>query len=176
VTLRPTDKGNIAEAHIAAAAIEFGIDVLKPLTEGTRYDLVFDAGPRLLRIQCKWARRKGNVVAVPLSTSRLTPRGYVKTTYTAEEIDAFAAYCPDLRRCFCLPIREFEGQFIAHLRLAPTGNNQAVRIKWAADYELGAIAQLGERRAGSAKVAGSSPASSTEEAAHQGGLFVLPDP
>ncbi len=43
------------------------------------------------------------------------------------------------------------------------------KIHWARDFELGAtltqllgpIAQLGERRAGSAKVAGSSPAGST---------------
>ena len=37
-------------------------------------------------------------------------------------------------------------------------------IHWAADFELGAIAQLGERRAGSAKAVGSSPTSSTSEA------------
>lgn len=171
--MRPTDKGNIAEAWIAAAAIELGIDVYKPVNEGCRSDLVFETGERLLRIQCKWARRKRQVIAVPLNTSRLTPAGYVKTTYSADEIDAFVAYCPDLRRCYFLPIEEFAGRTGVYLRLAPTENNQAVGVKWAADYELGAIAQLGERRAGSAKAAGSSPASSTEEAARQGGLFVV---
>ena len=61
-----------------------------------------------------------------------------------------------------------------HLRLGPTKNNQAKKLKWAADYRLGAVAQLEERLAGSQKVRGSSPLSSTqEEAAVQGGLFVV---
>jgi len=47
-----------------------------------------------------------------------------------------------------------------HLRLGPTRNNQRLGVKMAAAYELGAIAQLGERSAGSRKVEGSSPSSS----------------
>jgi hypothetical protein len=38
------DKGNIAEAEIAAAATRLGINVLKPLLEHGRYDLAFDLG------------------------------------------------------------------------------------------------------------------------------------
>src|SRR5512132_1285870 len=60
--------------------------------------------------------------------------------------------------------------------LAPTRNNQRLGIHWAEDFEFGAtlgrdhgaIAQLGERRAGSAKVAGSSPAGSIPEPADGG--------
>ena len=174
--LRPTDKGNIAEAWIVAAAIELGIDVYKPLNEGGRADLVFDTGPRLLRVQCKWASRQKQIVVVRARTSRLTPNGYVRTVYSAEEVDALAVYCPELKRCYLVPIEDLGGRGYMHLRLGPTENNQAAGIKWAADYELGAIAQLGERLAGSQKVAGSSPASSTEEAARQGGLFVVEDP
>src|SRR5918999_1829877 len=48
-----------------------------------------------------------------------------------------------------------------HLRLAPCRNNQKQSIHWASQYELGAIAQLGERLHGMQEVAGSSPASST---------------
>jgi len=173
--LRPTDKGNIAEARIAADAIELGIDVLKPVNEGLRYDLMFDFGVKVLRVQCKWAPRRGQVIQVRARTSRHTPSGYVRTVYDPDEIDALAAYCPELRRCYLLPIRDFAGQGFIHLRLGPTKNNQALGVKWAADYELGAIAQLGERRSGRPKAAGSSPASSTKEAAHQGGLFVVED-
>ena len=38
-------KGNVAEAAIAAAAIKLGIDVVRPLVEHTRYDLIFDLRP-----------------------------------------------------------------------------------------------------------------------------------
>jgi PD-(D/E)XK endonuclease len=47
--LTPTEKGTIAEAKIHAAATEAGIVVARPLSEGGRYDLIFDTGPRLLR-------------------------------------------------------------------------------------------------------------------------------
>ena len=156
----PTQKGNIAETAITAEAIRLGIDVLRPVVDGYRYDLVFDTGPKLLRIQCKWARLVDDVVRVCLRTNRTTPAGYVTTTYVAHEIDAFAAWCADLRTCYLLPIEEFAGRTHAYLRLSQAKNNQSLRVHWAASYELGAIAQLGERRAGSAKVAGSSPASS----------------
>src|SRR3954449_5361738 len=47
------------------------------------------------------------------------------------------------------------------LRLKPAANGQASAINFAADYSLGAIAQLGERVTGSHEVGGSNPPSST---------------
>lgn len=114
-----------------------------------------------MRIQCKWAPRQGEVIVVRMRTSRYTPGGYVRTSYAATEIDAIAAYCPDLERCYLLPITGFEGRSQTHLRLAPCRNNQERGVRMASEYELGAIAQLGERRHGMAEAAGSSPASST---------------
>ena len=65
-----TLKGAVAEAAIAAAAIELGIYVWRPMVEGRRYDLVFDVDDRLYRVQCKWAPRRGSVVAVNLTACR----------------------------------------------------------------------------------------------------------
>jgi hypothetical protein len=48
-------KGAIAESAIVHAAIKLGLSVSKPLTDGDRYDLIFDLYPRLIRVQCKWA-------------------------------------------------------------------------------------------------------------------------
>jgi PD-(D/E)XK endonuclease len=169
--LSPSQKGAIAETAIAAEAVRRGIGVYRPLMEGGRYDLVFDVSPRLLRVQCKWAVHRDDVVFVPIATSRLTPAGYRRSTYSADEIDAVAAYCLELRTCYFLPISLVAGKTGIHLRLSPPLNNQKAGVHSAKTYELGAIAQLGERRAGSAKVAGSSPASSTDKAAHNGRLF-----
>ena len=160
--LTPSQKGAIAEAEIAAAATRTGIVVLRPDTDGRRYDLVFDTGLELLRVQCKYAPRRGDVVVLRFKTSRYTPRqGYVRTLYTSEEVDAIAAYCPDVDRCYLIPMADIEGRGFMHLRLAPTRNRQESGVKWASQYEFGAIAQLGERVTGSHEVAGSSPASST---------------
>jgi hypothetical protein len=53
------------------------------------------------------------------------------------------------------------GRRAIYLRLEPARNNQEAAINFAAEYEFGAIAQLGERRHGMAEVVGSSPTSST---------------
>jgi hypothetical protein len=50
VELTTNQKGAIAEAAVALAAIKAGIVVARPLSEGRRYDLIFDTGDRLLRV------------------------------------------------------------------------------------------------------------------------------
>src|SRR5918998_1096015 len=124
VMLSTNDKGAIAEAHIIAAAVELGMGVWRPVVEGQRYDLILEVGDRLLRTQCKWANREGDVVVVRARTSRHTPRGYVYTTYTSREIDGVAAWCPDTAECYFVPIRDIDGRGHMSLRLAPARNNQ----------------------------------------------------
>ena len=128
--------------------------------EGARYDLVLEVGDRLIRVQCKYATRRGDVIRGRLCTSRHTPNGYVRTTYSAAEIDGFALYCPETRDSFWLPIAEFAGQGYVHLRLVAARNNQLALCRMASDYAFGAIAQLGERVTGSHEVGGSNPPSS----------------
>jgi prevent-host-death family protein len=155
-------KGNIAEAEIAAAAVRLGIDVLKPLVEQGRYDLVFDVGARLLRVQCKWAPRRGDVIVVNLAGYRFTTHGRIHSTYSNDEIDAVAAYCADLDRCYLLPADLVANMRAIYLRLAPPKNGQRAALNWATAYELsGAVAQWEERRYGIPEAGGSSPPSST---------------
>jgi prevent-host-death family protein len=155
-------KGAIAEAMITAHAIKLGLDVLKPVAEHGRYDLAFDLGDRILRVQCKWAPRKQDVVYVHLAGFRLTSHGSVRTTYGEHEIDAVAVYCGDLDQVYLLPVELVARRTAMHLRLKAPKNSQRAAVNWAADYELsGAIAQSGERLRGTQEVAGSSPASST---------------
>ena len=139
----PNLKGNIAEACIAAEAIKLGIQVLKPMTEHCRYDLVFEIGERLLRVQCKWAPLRGEVIKVNLCASRYRPRGQVQTYHSADEIDAVGVYCQDLDRCYLVPVDLAADRRAIWLRVAPTRNGQRACLNWAAEYELeGAVAQL----------------------------------
>ena len=134
--LTPSQKGAAAEAEVAAAAIRCKLVVLRPLCDGGRYDLVIDIGTQLLRVQCKWASRRGDVLLARCITSRHTPNGYLRTTYAVGEIDALAAYAPDTDRCYLVPIEEVAGRTAISLRIGPAGNNQALHIRWARDYEL----------------------------------------
>jgi PD-(D/E)XK endonuclease len=154
---------------IAWHATQLGVDVYKPVSEGGRYDLIFDFDDRLWRVQCKWAAIANDVLIVRCYSSRRAREGMRKRPYTADEIDAFAAYSADLDRCYFIPIRQFPRRAQICLRLGPTRNNQRELINWAEDFEFtatlaqrqGAIAQLGERLHGMQEVAGSSPAGST---------------
>jgi PD-(D/E)XK endonuclease len=168
--LTTDQKGAIAEMGIAWHATLLGLDVYKPISEGGRYDLIFDLDGRLWRVQCKWATRYDDVIVVRCCSTRRAREGLLRRLYTSGEIDAFAAYCAELDRCFFLPFEQFGGKASVQLRLAPARNNQRMRINWADDYDFaatlrrhGAIAQLGERLDGIQKVAGSSPAGSTLE-------------
>lgn len=76
------------------------------------------------------------MLTVRCATSRRTLYGHRKTTYSADEIDAIAAYSADLDRCYLIPIEEAENMAPISLRLAPTRNNQTLNVRWASDYEL----------------------------------------
>jgi PD-(D/E)XK endonuclease len=166
--LTTNQKGAIAEAKIIAAAVAAHIGVAR-LVHDQRYDLIFDIEASLFRVQCKWARRVGDVVLARLYTSRRARNGMVVRRYEAGEVDVFGLYCSDNDTCYLLPADEVIQHRNVHLRLAPSRNNQGVGVRWARDYEFGAtlerllgpIAQLGEHLHGMQKAAGSSPAGST---------------
>ena len=158
-------KGAIAEAKIAAAAVELGISILRPINEHARYDLGFDVGDKILRVQCKWGRLDDDaaVVQVQLQGSWLSPTaGYVRSSYSAEEIDLVAVYCHPLDRCYLLPIALVAGRRAIFLRLTPPKNGQRACINLADEFEFsGAVAQLVEHQSGTLRARGSSPLSST---------------
>ena len=142
--LTPNQKGAIVEAAIAYEAIRAGAEVFKPLSEHSRADLIFGIGGRLFRVQCKSAARSGEVLRITLQGSRHTPRGYVRSRYSAEEVDLIAAHCLDLGRSYLFPFALVsERRSAIHLRLSPARNGQKAAVHSAADHEFpGAVAQL----------------------------------
>jgi hypothetical protein len=162
--LTSDQKGALAKLAVMHHAAKFGVGIFRPMTDGHRYDLIFDLdGEGLLRVQCKSATLHGVVVVV--------------SCRSAEEAEAASFGGPTRRKrstpslCYFLPPKLFSGRTMVQLRLAPARNNQRIGIHWAEAYEFratlgqhnafGAIAQLGERLHGMQEVAGSSPAGST---------------
>ena len=166
--LTTDQKGSIAELAVVYHAARLGVGVCFPLTDGHRYDLILDIHGRLYRVQCKFANRYGDVVVIRCRSCRRTSDGFRRRRYSAKEVDLLAAYCPKLDRCYLLPPHLFDGRNEIRLRLVRPRNNQKRRINWAESFEFkatlrqpqGAVAQLGERRLGMAKVTGSSPVGS----------------
>jgi len=134
--LTTDQKGAIAEFEITAAAIRLGIGVYKPVSDGLRSDLIFECDRKLLRIQCKWAPRRGNVVVVRCRSCRRTSEGIRHRAYTADEVDAIATYCAELDTCYFAPADRFDGHLELYLRLEPSRNNQQVGVNWAKEFEF----------------------------------------
>jgi hypothetical protein len=142
--LSTNQKGAIAETAIVHAAVKLGIGVFKPVMD-ERYDLIFDLRPRLLRVQCKWAVRQGDVVVVRCYSNRRARNGMVTRTYTADEVDAIAAYCEELDGCYLLPIELCSGRRQIHLRLSPARNNQRLGINQARNFHFAATLRPEQR-------------------------------
>jgi hypothetical protein len=134
--LTTDQKGAIAESAIVHAAIKFGADVYKPLTDGGRYDLILGLGSKLVRVQCKWAPRDGDVVLIRCYSCRRAREGLRKRCYTSAEVDVIAAYCPEVDRCFLVSADRFDGHVQLMLRLTPSLNNQSAGINWADDFDF----------------------------------------
>ncbi len=161
--MNPNLRGMMAESAIANEAVRLGFAVLVPAFGAPRCDMALERDGRLIRVQCKSATHRDGAVIVRATTNRRTANGYLRGTYSPDEIDVIAAHCPELKRCFAVPIDDFGASGTLHLRLEPARNAQKAGLHFAANYTLGAIAQLEERAAGSRKVVGSSPTSSTPD-------------
>ena len=150
--LTTNQKGFVAETAVTHECAKLGIAVSRPLDD-QRYDLILDVASTLLRVQCKWAARKGDVVEIRTLTCRRSREGHIHRSYGADEIDAIAAFCEETGRCYLLPHELSVERALVRLRLGPTRSNQVAGVRWARDFELeatlralaGAVAQLGER-------------------------------
>jgi prevent-host-death family protein len=143
--MNPNLRGTIGEMAIALDAVRLGVEVFKPFSEHSRSDLIFGLDERLYKVQCKSARRVGEVLHISLVTSWHTPSGYVRNKYSQDEVDLVAAHCHELDRNYLVPFDLVEHRKSGiQLRLAPPKNGQRAAIHYAAEYELaGAVAQLG---------------------------------
>jgi len=136
-------RGEIAEAHIIARLLEVGYNILKPLGDNARYDLVIeDNEGHFWKVQCKlgWIdkRYSGCFVFAAVSSYAHTragqKAGYGRRTYVGE-IDYFAAYCRETKGVYLVPIQDASNS-VTVLRLEPARNGQTKGIRWAKDYEI----------------------------------------
>jgi hypothetical protein len=89
---------------IAWAATRLGIDVYKPLNDGTRCDLIFDLHGKLMRVQCS-GRADMAMSYVPPATEI---GGHATDCFgdiiRRRRSDAFAAYCFELDPMLLPPV------------------------------------------------------------------------
>ena len=116
---------------IALEAIELGVDVLKPLAEHSRYDLVFEIGGRLLprSVQVGALKERRGPASAPACSSSAHTERLRPNKYEADEIDFVAAYCHDLGTCYLVPFDRVDRvKSGIQLRLSPPRNGQRAAV------------------------------------------------
>jgi PD-(D/E)XK nuclease superfamily protein len=125
--------GDRSEAVVLAALVKAGYYVSIPFGENQRYDLLVDDGTRILRVQVKTGRLRGDVIKYSCQSSHWH-RGGAPRPYFGQA-DIIAVFCPENGKVYLLPEKEFVATR-AHLRLSEPANNQRRRIRWASEFEL----------------------------------------
>src|SRR5216683_3962132 len=107
--MNTTAKGDVAEQAVVLALLKAGKTVLRPVSNGLRYDVVVDnLDGTFTRIQCKTGTLKcdGGVVRFrPRSADARRPNG---VPYHGQ-IDAFGVHCPQNQQVYFIPIAHLIG-------------------------------------------------------------------
>jgi hypothetical protein len=124
-----------------AAFQSLGYALYEPFGENTRCDLVVDPGGKPTRVQCKTGRLRDGAIVFALCSNyghHRNPQSY-RRDYQGE-VDAFAVYCPETELVYLIPIGDLPGRTRAYLRVDPPLNNQAIGVRYAANYVIARIA------------------------------------
>lgn len=125
-------KGELGEAIIFADLQRQGHGVAIPWGHDLPFDLIVvrKEDGALEKVQCKYTRSDGRVTFAKVTSTS----AWVHHRYTKDEVDWIAVYDASSDQCFYLPSSEWDGQILVNLRLAPTANGQAKRVRFARDF------------------------------------------
>ena len=139
-------KGDIAEQCTIVQALKYGWGVLRPVGDRLPYDLVFDIGERLVKIQVKaaWFDQKAQNYVVDNRRTKTNRRTMVRSPYETSDFDFAIAHIDELSIFYIFPAAVFIG-YGSEIHLVETEKRQRkprsaiYREKWdliRADYEL----------------------------------------
>jgi hypothetical protein len=125
--LTTDQKGVVAEMAIAHAALELGVGVSRPLGDQRRphFRLRSKAPSRAMQGGLTARRCRDR----PLLFSSTRTDGLVRRLYNRNEVDAFAAYCAELRCCYFLPFECVPPGGTVQLRIAKSLKHQELAVR-----------------------------------------------
>lgn len=127
-------KGDYAMMRVMAALAGKGWTVLLPISEDTRYDLVFDDGERLARVQCKAGRLRGGVVRFNTASRNGVWREVPARRSYEGQIEFYGVYCPDTDHVYLVPIEDMPTCSEGSLRVETALNGQSNGVRLAETY------------------------------------------
>lgn len=128
-----TGLGDITEWQVAAALLRKGMKLLRPLSSGSRYDLLIEHDDgRFTRVQCKTGRLKDGCILVRLYS--ISGHDTRSKPYR-DQVDAFGVYCPQTNESYLVPRDAITScGYFATLRVTPSRNGQQKRIRSAKEF------------------------------------------
>src|SRR5579884_2742375 len=133
-----TEKGDIAEQAVVLALMAAGKTVLKPISNGLRYDVIVDnLDGTFTRVQCKTGMLKRGATVLSFRAYNADARRPGGVPYQGQ-VDAFGVYCPQDGRVYFVPMAAV-GSITSEvsLRLSAPKNGQEQGIRCAATYRIG---------------------------------------
>jgi hypothetical protein len=129
--------GETSEAKVVAELKSLGYTVLTPFGDNEKYDLVYDSGNEFIRVQVKTGRLKDNgAIKFRLRTAgHNNTEGTYRKSYSQDEIDKFAVYCPDNNKCYLVDIEDTPETKMS-LRVEPPNNGQTKGINMAKEFNF----------------------------------------
>ncbi len=102
-------KGDIAEQAVVLYALKQGWGVLNPIGDRLPYDLVFDIGGSLIKIQVKnaWFDVKRNNYVVDTRRTKTNRRQMLRENYKIEDFDFAVILIEDLEVFYVMPCETF---------------------------------------------------------------------
>jgi hypothetical protein len=129
--------GTICELKVATGLLQKGYIVSLPLGENCPYDLIFDNGSGLYRVQCKNGILRGGSIKAKLESvhyradeGKVTSKGIDKT-----QTDYIGIYCSELESVYLVNINDV-GSTQCNLRVDEVKSSQIKGIRWANDYKI----------------------------------------
>jgi hypothetical protein len=132
-SIAPKKLGEISESIVATALLRLGFDLLRPIGDSLRYDLMLDFEDKTYRIQVKTARVTGDAVEFCTVSSQVH-RGKGVQSYKGQ-IEWFAVCVPETGEVFMLPISDISETAKA-LRLRRVETVMSPNCRLARDYAL----------------------------------------
>ncbi len=102
-------KGDIAEQAVVLFALKQGWGVLKPLGDRLPYDLVFDIGGSLIKIQVKnaWFDVRRSNFVVDTRRTKTNRRQMLRENYKPDDFDFAVILIEDLEVFYVMPCETF---------------------------------------------------------------------
>lgn len=129
--------GDITKLKIMSVLLQSGKTILTPFTENCRYDLVFEDENGFHKVQCKTGKLVNGSITFRCASVYKVKGITISRSYTKQEIDFYGVYCPQVDRCYLVPVED-AGKFMMKLRydLPLPNRNGHQHLRWASEYIL----------------------------------------